>query len=90
MYGIGENIDPEDYNDHTVYMADINLKRKIGLPQLTAGRIVCSHHQKRVYFGCPDQLLIFEDTCARLTLKEMEDVFDETLQIYNDKQNGRG
>ena len=32
MYGIGENIDPEDYNDHTVYMADLNLKRKAGLP----------------------------------------------------------
>jgi hypothetical protein len=32
MYGVGENIDPEDYNDHTVYMADLNLKRKIGLP----------------------------------------------------------
>ena len=44
MYGIGENIDPEDYNDHKIYMADLNLRRKIGLPQLTAGRIVSSQH----------------------------------------------
>ena len=46
---------------------------------MTAGRVVGSHHQKRVYFGCPDQLLIFEDICARLSLKEMDDIFDETI-----------
>jgi hypothetical protein len=32
MYGIDKNRDPEDYEDHTVYMADKKLKRKIGLP----------------------------------------------------------
>ena len=32
MHGANKDMDPEDYNDHTVYMADLNLKRKIGLP----------------------------------------------------------
>lgn len=32
MKGIVEDMDPEDFNDYTVYQNDPGLKRKIGLP----------------------------------------------------------
>jgi hypothetical protein len=68
MHGMFDDMDPEDFNDSTVYESDPALKRKMGRPQLTAGRIVSSQHSKKVFFGHPDPLLVIEDICARKSL----------------------
>lgn len=83
MHGTGDDRDPDEYNDYTVYESNRSLRRKIGRPQLTAARIVCSTHQKKVFFGSPDPLLVIEDAAARLTLAELEDTFDASLDSYN-------
>lgn len=80
MHGVVDGKDPDDFNDHTVYEHDPLLRRKIGLPQLTAGRIVSAQHNKKVFFGGVDPLLLIEDVCARLSLKEVQEIFDKTLQ----------
>jgi hypothetical protein len=51
MKGIYTHLDEDDFKDCTIYESDYNLKRKIGKAQLTAGRMVCSHHSKKVFFG---------------------------------------
>ena len=51
MYGLMDGADPEGFDDYTVYESDETLKRKIGLPQLTAARLICSQHRKKVFFG---------------------------------------
>ena len=84
MRGIVEDMDPEDFGDNTVYESNKLLKRKIGRAQLTAGRIVSAQHGKKVFFGQPDPLLLMEDICARTSLKDLQDVFDNSLQIYDD------
>ena len=72
MKGVVDDMNPEDFHDSTVYQIDAALKRKIGLPQMTAARISCSSHGKKAFFGAPSPLLVIEDTCARLTLEKLE------------------
>ena len=79
MHGLVEDIDPEDFHDLTVYESNEALKRKIGLPQLTAARMVCAQHGKKVFFGKPDPLLVIEDLCDRLTLRELQEIFDDVI-----------
>lgn len=86
MKGEVEDMEPEDFHDHTVYQDDPGLKRKIALPQMTAARIVCSHHNKKAFFGAPCPFLLLEEACARLTLKELEDIFYQSLEIYDQRQ----
>ena len=69
------DIDPESYNDYTIYESNRKLKRKIAKPQLTASRIVCAQHSKKVFFGQPEPLLLMEDICSRTTLKELRETF---------------
>ena len=79
MKGVEEDMEPEEFNDYTVYQDDPFLKRKIGLPQMTAARIVSSHQNKKVFFGKPNSLLVIEDICARLTLSQLEEIFYKCL-----------
>ena len=83
-------MDPDDFKDNTVYESNRQLRRKIGRPQLTAARIVASTHSKKVFFGQPDPLLVIEDACARLSIKQLEDLFDRSLQGYHDTQEHMG
>lgn len=84
MRGI-DGIDPSQYADWTVYQHDRVHKAKVGLPQLTAARQVCSHHNCQVFFGKPDPLLLMEEICARLTVDELMEIFDDCLQSYSDR-----
>ena len=90
MKGLVDDLEPEDFRDNTIYESNYQLKRKIGRPQLTAARIVCSAHSKKVFFGQPDPLLIIEDACARLTLAQLEDLFDESVQEQHESQASLG
>ena len=74
-----EGVNPEDYQDWTVYYHDQAHKAKVGLPQLTAARLACSQHNCQVFFGKPDPLLLMEDICARMTVEQMMEIFDESL-----------
>ena len=73
----------EEFDDFTVYEVDTLLKRKIGLPQLTAARIMCSIQNKKVFFGAPDSIIAIEDLCARLSLEELEAVFLRAVHQYD-------
>ena len=90
MKGMYTHLNEDDFRDCTIYESDYLLKRKIGLPQLTAARMVCSHHAKKVFFGKPDSLLLIEEMCSRLSLKELQEIFESTIQEYNDTQNEMG
>jgi len=81
---------PDEADDYTLYESDDALKRKIGLPQLTAARIVCSMHNKKVFFGMPNPFLIIEELCGRLTLQELEDVLFSSMQTYHETQEELG
>jgi hypothetical protein len=64
-----DGLDPADYKDHTIYESNEFLRRKIAKPQLTAARIMCATHGKKVFFGQPSTLTLIEDICARSSLQ---------------------
>lgn len=73
----------EESNDYTVYEADRSLKRKIVKPEMSVAKYACSSHNKKLFFGAPNPLLMLEDLAYRLTLKELEDVMSESMQMYH-------
>ena len=79
MHGIYDGVDPEDFNDYTIYRADTQIKRKIGLPQLTAARMVSAQHGKKLFFGKPDPLVLLTQICETMTLQELEEIFEESM-----------
>jgi hypothetical protein len=74
----------EDANDYTVYEADNLYKRKVVKPEISVAKFACSQHNKKLFFGRPNPLLLIEDLAYRLSLDTLKDMFAETLQIYND------
>ena len=61
----------EDNNDYTVYEADRKLKRKIVKPEISVAKFACSTHNKKLFFGMANPLLLIEDLAARLSLEEL-------------------
>ena len=74
----------EESNDYTVYEADRQYKRKIIKPELSAAKFICSAHNKKLFFGSPNPLLMLEDLAYRLTLEELQEMFKESMQIYHE------
>ena len=64
----------EDQNDYTVYEADSQTKRKIAKPEMSIAKYACSGHNKKLFFGKPNPLLMIEDLAYRLSLQELEDI----------------
>lgn len=89
MYHV-KDIDPENYNDSTVYQSDHMLKRKIGLPQLTAARMICGQHDRKLFFGAPEPLLYMEHLCATVPLETLKQCFFEAIQTYHELQDRLG
>jgi hypothetical protein len=52
---------------------------------MTAARIVSSQHNKKTFFGAPCPFLFLEEICARLTLKELEEIFYQSLAEYDQR-----
>ena len=55
-------------NDYTVYEADSQTKRKNVKPEMSVAKYACSEHNKKLFFGKPNPLLILEDLAYRLSL----------------------
>ena len=58
----------EDMNDYTVYEADSQTKRKNAKPEISVAKFACSEHNKKLFFGKPNPLLVLEDLAYRLSL----------------------
>ena len=69
----------EDQNDYTVYEADSVTKRKMAKPEMSIAKYACSGHNKKLFFGKPNPLLMIEDLAYRLSLQELEDILEETM-----------
>lgn len=69
----------EESNDYTVYEADRLYKRKIVKPELSAAKYACSAHNKKLFFGGANPLLIIEDLAYRLSLEELQGILDDTI-----------
>jgi hypothetical protein len=53
-------------------------------PEISLAKYACSEHNKKLFFGAPNPLLMIEDLASRLSLEELEDIFKETLQTYHE------
>lgn len=69
----------EESEDYTVYETDRLHKRKIVKPELSIAKYACSTSNKKLFFGSPNSLLLIEDLAYRLSLKELQDMFDECV-----------
>jgi hypothetical protein len=73
----------EEANDYTIFETDRMLKRKMARPELSIAKYACSTHNKKLFFGKPNPLILIEDLAYRLTLQELQDIFDDCLQTYH-------
>lgn len=73
----------EEAKDYTVYEADPQYKRKIAKPEISAAKYACSTHNKKLFFGKPNVLLLMEDIAARLSLEELKDIMNDCMQTYH-------
>ncbi len=74
----------EDANDYTVYEADKLYKRKIVKPEISVAKYACSAHNKKLFYGSPNPLLVIEDLAYRFSLEELQGMFDESVQTYHE------
>lgn len=53
-------------------------------PEMSIAKYACSGHNKKLFFGKPNPLIMIEDLAYRLSLQELEDILEETMQIYHE------
>jgi hypothetical protein len=66
------------------------MKRKIARPDLTFAKMFHNNIKKKIFFGAPNPLFIFEDIALSYSLDELKHMFYETLEYvekYGELEN---